>query len=748
MRYRQGSCTVSARRLLGTRSSYVVAQSFEPMTPPNVTAAPDSSTVLRLQRVAPTGAAAVRSSAPLRAQPGARVEPRPRTGPDARAELNPISERHAHVEPALLPQHGSREPLYFSAGGHQLFAWLHSPAAGVRVADVGMVICKPFGYESICANRSMREFADAAAALGLPSLRLDYAGTGDAEDLPPGSDELATWTQDILAAVQELQRRTGVTRICLLGIRLGALLASLAAARSRAVSALVLIAPVIDGRRYLRELRRVQLAAADMAVVVPCEGAAERTGALGTAEHGQFQVSGFSLAAATITAIQGVDLSASKLAPARQILLIDRDDLPGAREWAQILVRLGAVVDYQVLSGVVAMVWTAPHFSAVPRGMISATARWLERLVEAPHSQHSPREHSSGKHSQPAHSSARLTPAAARGLQRASNTSARMLQLSDASRPARIVTERPLFFAAGPMRFGIVTEPPPGEAGHHGVIFVNDGATYHVGANRLNVALARRWAREGYTVLRMDIAGLGESDTRPGQRFDEAFPVGAIEDIAAAVRYLRSSCGSTEVTLAGLCSGAYHCLRAAVSGLPINRILLVNPQNYFWKRGMKVEDLQLVEIVRAASTYRRRVLSVRNWGKLLRGEADVRRIAWVQLCHAWLRLQAPLRNAARCLHIRLPRDLGRELEQLVGRGVQVVFVFARDEAGLELLKMQAGSSLQRLGTGCRLHIIDGADHIFSQSGPRRALEDVLSRELLVSHHESDAGLTTVAVAAR
>lgn len=725
------------------------------MTLQKMTVAPELSPALRIASNPPRA-----SEQEQRAPPGSAAV--------AASTAAPVGER------ALLPRVGSREPLYFSANGHQLFAWLHWPA-GAHSSEVGMVICKPFGYESICANRSMREFADAAAALGMPALRLDYAGTGDAEDLAPDSQELAVWTDDILAAVQELQRRTGVRRVCLLGIRLGALLAMLAAERSSAVSALVLIAPVINGRRYLRELRRVQLAASDKAVVIPREGAAdEQKVAQGPFEQGAFEVSGFTLTAATITAIEGVDLSEPRFAPARQVLVIDRDDLPGARDWARELARLGAAVDYRVLPGIVAMVWTAPHFSAVPRAMISATEGWLERLVEADHAQAGQVGHSQVGHSRsgqlPAERAARAVPegrerairrasprhspparglaqAGQRGPQQPSSSNVRMLLLPDASKPARIVTERPLFFAAGPMRFGILTEPPRGEARRHGVIFVNDGATYHVGANRLNVALARRWAREGYTVLRIDIAGLGESDARPGHRLDEPFPDGVIEDIAAAVRYLRSMCGSTEVTLAGLCSGAYHCLRASVSGVGVNRILLVNPQNYFWKRGMTLEDVQQVEVVRAPSAYRQRMLSMRNWGKLLRGEADVRRIAWVQACHAWLKLKVLVWDTARRLRIRLPHDLGGELEDIVGRGVQVVFVFAKGEAGLELLKMLAGCSLQRLGGGCRLHIVEGADHIFSQRGARRALEELLSRELLRGRNESDTTFTTVAVAA-
>src|SRR5665213_1908839 len=127
------------------------------------------------------------------------------------------------------PGSGLAEPLYFPSGEHQLFGWLHRPAAE-HMSDTGLVICKPFGYESICAHRSIRSFAEAAAALGVPALRFDYVGTGDSADLEPEAEQLALWTRDILAAVTELQRCTGVRRVCLLGFRLGALLATLAAA--------------------------------------------------------------------------------------------------------------------------------------------------------------------------------------------------------------------------------------------------------------------------------------------------------------------------------------------------------------------------------------------------------------------------------------------------------------------------------------------------------------------------------------
>ena len=74
-------------------------------------------------------------------------------------------------------------------------------------------------------------------------------------------------------------------------------------------------------------------------------------------------------------------------------------------------------------------------------------------------------------------------------------------------------------------------------------------------------------------------------------------------------------------------------------------------------------------------------------------------------------------------------DLGRDLEAIISRGVRVVFVFARGEPGIDLLKIEAGSMVRRLGERCRVRIIDSADHTFSRSGPRQVLEEVLSEEL-------------------
>ena len=75
-----------------------------------------------------------------------------------------------------LPSTAAADALYFESGDDRLFGWFHRPIAETN-AKVGLVICGPFGYEAICSHRALRAFAESASALGLPTLRFDYAGT-------------------------------------------------------------------------------------------------------------------------------------------------------------------------------------------------------------------------------------------------------------------------------------------------------------------------------------------------------------------------------------------------------------------------------------------------------------------------------------------------------------------------------------------------------------------------------------------
>jgi hypothetical protein len=431
------------------------------------------------------------------------------------------------------------------------------------------------------------------------------------------------------------------------------------------------------------------------------------------------EVGGFVFSAATLKSLGQIDLQTSDAPPCMDMLVIDGVKLPGSRAWVTELCRLGARATCVALPGLVEMLMTAPQFSSIPRAMISAVSEWLVQI-----------QHAGALPDRTAVQSVDAVPVPllqTMTLPAASGAPGSLVPGGTAhSTP---VTERPLFLPSQALLFGILAEPGQQESRRRGVILVNAGADYHIGASGIYVALARRWARRGYFVLRMDLAGLGDSATRPGLPDNEVFPPAALDDIRTAIDWMRTRHGVTDIALGGVCSGAYHALRGAVSELPVSRVMMVNPETFFWDDGRSIHDMQIAELVREPKIYRGKLISMQAWKKLLSGRVDVLYVAKLLARRMLLALETTFRDSARRLNIRLPHDLGFELEEVGKRGVSLVFVFARGEPGIELLKLQSGRSLRRLGERCRVHIVDGADHVFSSRESKRRLENILSDEL-------------------
>jgi len=609
------------------------------------------------------------------------------------------------VTPNSLPATNPSEPLYFPSDAPRLFGWLHVPPAE-KAADVGLVICKPFGSEAMCGHRSLRAFAEMAAATGVPALRFDYLGTGDSADIDPDADQIEAWCHDVLTAVDELRRHTGVTRVCLLGFRLGALLATLAAARSDCVDGLILVAPVISGPHYLREMRTARLTA--LLGASAWEPASDGEGDVAAAGTGSMELRGYSVSAATISALSRIDLAALGAPRVSRMLVIDRDDLPSARSWVDSLSAADAQTEYTVLPGFVKMMMAWSQFALIPDAMIAAARDWLLRFVPV----RSMNANQGGVRREPGSAAAAVP----------------MLSIPGEGLDG-VLSERPVRFGPRGMIFGIVTEPSRGERRRRAVVLVNNGADYHIGTGRMYVSLARRWGRRGYVVLRMDLAGLGDSNTRQGRPDNEVFPPAAVEDVRVAIEFMREQYKVGDVTLAGLCSGAYHALRAGIAAVPLNRIFMVNPEAFSWKEGTPIDAIHVADVVRAPAVYRELAFSVPHWRKLLTGKVDITRMVRICSRRVALSLELTLRGVVRLLGVRLPSDLGWQLEQIAARGVQTTIVFSRGEPGIELLRMQGGSAIKRLGERCQVHIIDGADHTFSRSSSRAVLEKILSDEL-------------------
>jgi pimeloyl-ACP methyl ester carboxylesterase len=99
----------------------------------------------------------------------------------------------------------------------------------------------------------MRQLARTLSARGWHVLRFDYYGTGDsAGDFAEANRE--QWLADVDTAVEELKDIGQLSRVALVGMRVGGALAAQVAERRRDVDRIVLWDPVMDGKSYLLEV--------------------------------------------------------------------------------------------------------------------------------------------------------------------------------------------------------------------------------------------------------------------------------------------------------------------------------------------------------------------------------------------------------------------------------------------------------------------------------------------------------------
>ncbi len=152
------------------------------------------------------------------------------------------------------------EAFFFGNSKEPLYGVYHSPQVAAPL-DEGIVICVPFGQEYMRSHRAVRQLAMLLAKQGFHVLRFDYRGTGDSsgeiENVSP-----TLWLADIATAVEELKEMTGVDKISLVGLRLGALMAANAtnsvvhthSLNSQTINHLVMWDPLISGKAYLDEL--------------------------------------------------------------------------------------------------------------------------------------------------------------------------------------------------------------------------------------------------------------------------------------------------------------------------------------------------------------------------------------------------------------------------------------------------------------------------------------------------------------
>jgi uncharacterized protein len=141
-------------------------------------------------------------------------------------------------------------------------------------------------------------------------------------------------------------------------------------------------------------------------------------------------------------------------------------------------------------------------------------------------------------------------------------------------------------------------------------MMVHGRPAYRVGPHRLYVDLARAWAANGYSVMRLDYRGSGDCEGKVPV-FEET-----VQDIRAGLdAYLAKVPGLEEVIIFGLCSGAADSMNYVCSDPRVRALALLNPWAY------SERDRARTRILYYSRLYLRKMRNPDWWRQLGRAES-------------------------------------------------------------------------------------------------------------------------------
>jgi dienelactone hydrolase len=533
-----------------------------------------------------------------------------------------------------------------------LMSWLTEPVGGA--GEMGVVIAPPVGYEYWNTHRTLRTLAERLAEQGSRALRFDFDGMGDSAGDQWDPERVEAWRSGIVFAADAL-RGWGATTLVIVGLRIGGTLALMQGSTVRA-NAVVAWAPVVQGRRYVRELKLLGLPVPE----VP--GSPERSGGIVQA--------GSVFSAETLVDLGAIDLATLPASPAARVLVVDRDDKPASTPLLERLRALGVEPEHFVGSGTDLTLDRPTEYAAVAGDIIDEICRWVGPCA------------------------VRATPPTDHAV--LGSTAAICWRVA--------VVEEEVVQLGRQGLVGVLTRPARASRGT--VVWLNSGSEHHVGPGRAWVEYSRELALSGFTSLRLDFSGWGESPDRdhaPGRPYDQH----GVAEVGEAVAALRDL-GHRRIVLAGLCAGAWIALRAALA-VQVDGVVAINPQMY-WQPGDPVE----ADIV--SETRARRLPEIHRYKRL-------RSLGW------WSFLDV--------LGVRDPAAVW--LRDLEARRVPTLAVFAEGDDGLEFLQDRTGRAWRRAlrSKGIDTVTVAGIDHPMHRHWERGAMVSTIAAWLDVTlPHES------------
>jgi pimeloyl-ACP methyl ester carboxylesterase len=578
------------------------------------------------------------------------------------------------------PAEVERLPFWIPNGGGACAAWMHL-APGDRARPGGVVICPPLGFEYVHSYRTLLHLSERLAREGRSTIRFDYHGTGSSAGDPLDLGTVDRWIDNVLQAVDLIEQLTGGPA-SLVGLRLGASLGAVAASLHD-IEHFVAWAPVVSGRRYVRELRTL----ADFARPA------------NEVPRDFMEGAGFVVSNSAAARLNDIDLTLLNYRIRGKALVVERDDMRVGAAFPEALSACGVETQVVMAPGYMDMM-EKPHFSRVPEEALETIGAWL--------------------HDRPDSAGANAPP---------------KRQILTRRHSGDHGTEELLHVPGTPPLFGVLTTPDSKRcAAAPLLLLTNAGSAHTAGPNRLYVEISRALAKLGFSTLRLDLRNLGDSIREQTSQENHPYPATAIDDVARTIEWLTRERGVERVVIGGLCSGAYTAFRCSTE-LPmraITGVLMINPLTFDWSPN---DSLATPSNASPHASVRDR----RKWRGLVSGKYGLEYVASFCMRAARARVRGVAGTIGDVLGLRPVTPLGHALQEASVAGRRLDFLFSEFDPGYQLLMQSAGATARRLERdGClSFGFVKAADHSFSQRSWRRDLTAMVTQRLTRYVADSD-----------
>jgi alpha/beta superfamily hydrolase len=581
-----------------------------------------------------------------------------------------------------------RIPFYIEMGKDVLLAWCHLPE---HPTDHAVLICPPVGHEFVNSYRGLRHLADGFAEKGVTTFRMEYQGVGDSSGLDTDPDRLDKWLASIEQTVKFIKEKRSIQKISLLGLRMGATLASIVSNKIE-IENLICWVPVVEGKRYIREMLALQKTGENADLDVDST----------TLEGG-----GFLITRETMNELLSISLT--NITPnAKHVFLFNTDDLPIPNQLIEAWSNQNFPFTHKTLSGYASMMAT-PHNSKVPYHAIEEITsikifgNELDKnlFLDLKNFQQTRFDcytyATSAKESMDAGGGFPITEILCQ------------------------IPNTPLFgiFSLPLLRD---TESKPT------VLLLNAGSVHRMGPNRNYVYITRELLSLGFKVFRLDFLGLGDSVNPNLEKENDPYMPEALDNIKQTICFLKENHKVNDVILMGVCSGAYSAFQFALheNEEVAHEILPINPLTFYWKEGMSL-DFSPADYYFDWNSYQESMWHKDRWIKLLKDPKRMIETAKTTVNVVFIKISALFKliinHFKRSSGTKDIEDLAWDLNAIVKKNIRVKFFFAETDPGYQLLVEGTGKTLNKLLREQKINIefIPKANHNFSSHVGRTGL---------------------------